>query len=515
MSQQSTYENPPDKAKGATVLIVDDELGVRRHFESLCLEFDSSLRVLQAETIESAHEILSRTPVHVVLLDKNLGPDEESPNGIEAIPEMLQLQPCLQILVVTGSKKLDDVVHAMRLGACGYVIKGLSEDLFVAQVKRALSVAELVLEKTRAEKSNHTQEDFEFVGNSPSVRNLFEQARAYAESNRPVLITGESGTGKTITAKLIHEARTAFLKEKDRPFVKVIISALPSSLIEAELFGSVEGAYTDAKKPRVGYVELANCGTLFLDEVAEIPLSTQAALLGVLDDGEFSRVGSSKKLKSSFKLICATNKNLEEMVKQGTFSEALYYRIRTFTIKIPSLSERREDIPEIIRAVLPKCCRQNNVYVKFEDIPKEIIEFLTENIPPGNIRGLEDQISRLLILSPRDKQGFPQFRQWRAIPGFQSHGTNGRTGTSRSAITLKELMTLPLEVISDDFPGLGAVTDTIEQKIILSAKRHFKGKNRKIARFLKLSDSSTSTRLKNLARRMSPTSAPLIQEVLQ
>lgn len=335
---------------------------------------------------------------------------------------MLQLQPYLQILVVTGSKKLDDVVLAMRLGACGYVIKGLSEELFVAQVKRALDVADLALEKARAEKSNHQQDEYEFVGNSTSVRNLFDQAKAYGESNRPVLITGESGTGKTITAKLIHETRTKFLKEKDRPFIKVIISALPPSLIEAELFGSVEGAYTDAKKPRVGYVELANCGTLFLDEVAEIPLSAQAALLGVLDDGEFSRVGSSTKLKSSFKLICATNKDLEEMVKTGTFSEALYYRIRAFTIRIPSLEERRDDIPEIIRAVLPKCCRQNNVFVKFEDIPGEVIEFLKENVPPGNIRGIEDQLSRLLILSPKDKQGFPLFKNWRSVPGFQSIG---------------------------------------------------------------------------------------------
>lgn len=516
MISQLTYENPPDKDKGATILILDDELGVRLHSESICLKLDGSLRILQAETVPQALEILSSTPVHVLLLDKNLGTDEDSPNGIEAIPDILQLQPYLQILVVTGSKKLDDVVYAMRLGAGGYVIKGLSDDLFVAQVKRALHVADLALEKARAEKSNHPQEEYEFVGSSPVIRNLFDQAKAYAESNRPVLLTGESGTGKSITAKLVHESRTKFLREKDRPFIKVIISALPSSLVEAELFGSVEGAFTDAKKPRVGYIELANCGTLFLDEIAEIPPSVQAALLGVLDDGEFSRVGSSTKLKSSFKLICATNKDLEQMVKQGTFSEALYYRIRTFTIRIPALEERKDDIPDIVRAVLPKCCRENNVFISFEDIPTDVIDFLKENIPPGNIRGIEDQISRLLVLSPKDKQGIPQFKNWRSIPGFQPTSHNGKVNSTRSAITLKELMTLPLNIVSPEFPGLSEVTESIEHRILLEAKNHFHGKNRKIARFLKLSDSTTSTRLKNLHNHASPSPIKSSQpEVLQ
>ena len=216
-------------------------------------------------------------------------------------------------------------------------------------------------------------------------------------------------------------------------------------------------------------------------------------LLKVVEGDPYFRVGGpDKPLRSNFKLISATHQNLESMIEQGLFRFDFYSRISTFVVKIPSLSERREDIPEIIEAIFPKCCRESRINVPFKALPSEFISFVKENPPPENVRGLEKQLHRLLAFSNKDRQGNPTFSNWRSIIDYKRLGSSRKT--DRSAITTKELTTLPIE-LDGDFPGLNACMDRVVSNILKAAQEKFKT-NRQIARFLKLSNGAVSVRLR-------------------
>jgi len=307
-------QHPPDKDYGSTVLIVDDEATVRKSLEAICRDIEpaGSVRTLSCATVDEALKILSETAVDVVLLDKNIGVEGAASykNGIDAIPDFLRLQCHLQILMVTGSSDIADVVRAITLGAFNYVVKGSPEDLLIAQVKQAATVAHLTLSRIRAERAPKRPSLNVLAGSSQAMRQLKNQLEMVSETNRPVLLLGDSGTGKTTAAKLVHEFRQAYLKQSDRPFIALNMASISSTMAEGELFGNEAGAYTDAKTARPGYIELANHGTLFLDEIGEASLELQAKLLKVLDDGKFFRLGGKKEIQSRFKLVCATNRNL-------------------------------------------------------------------------------------------------------------------------------------------------------------------------------------------------------------
>lgn len=202
---------------------------------------------------------------------------------------------------------------------------------------------------------------------------------------------------------------------KEAPFVALNMGSIPASLAERELFGNERGAYTDAKESRPGAIELANGGTLFLDEIGEAPLELQVKLLKVIEDGKFKRLGGQNEKKSSFKLICATNRDLYEMVDQKLFREDLLMRIATFVEKLPSLSERPEDIESLIRNMLPKICAENKVWIAYEDLPAEFIQYVQAHPIPGNIRGLDHLLARLLVNSPKTNSGRPDFSNWRRL----------------------------------------------------------------------------------------------------
>lgn len=464
-------QHPPDKGYGSTVLIVDDDLTARESLQTICFDIEPrcSFRTLSCATVEEALRILSETAVDVVLLDKNIGSEgsTEYQNGIEAIPEFLRLQCHLQILMVTGSSDISDVVRAITLGAFNYVVKGSPADLLIAQIKQAATVAQLTLSRIRAERTPARPSVNVLAGSSPAMLQLKNQLEMVAESNRAVLLLGDSGTGKTTVAKLVHEFRQRYLKQNDRPFIALNMASISSTMAEGELFGNEAGAYTDAKVARPGYIELANHGTLFLDEIGEASLELQAKLLKVLDEGKFFRLGGKKEIQSRFKLVCATNRNLEEMVAQGRFRQDLYMRISTFPVRMPALEERREDIPEIVKSLLPKCCEENQVFVDYAELPEDFVEFLKENRIEGNIRGIDHCLSRLLVYSPKDKRGRPQFQNWRSIvmpflrrPASKSFVTQ---------ITLKDLLNAQYDVVGPDFPGLRNVIHKIEENIVREA----------------------------------------------
>ncbi len=490
---ENTYDlAPSDKDDALTILIVDDEELGRLRLESACSALGSAYQIVLAASLPEALKILAAKRVHVVLLDKNVGPEESctAQNGIEAIPEMLTLQPHLQILMITGSKDLQDAVLATRYGAFGYVTKDTPEALLIANIQKAVQMASLIIEKERLSRSTvSTGEQVNLVGTSSAIRRLKAQVTDIARSERPILLLGETGTGKTTVAKIIHEARKQYLKQKDRPFVAINIAALSPNLVEGELFGSERGAYTGSVASKQGLFEIANSGTLFLDEIGEISPDIQKKLLTVLETGLFRRVGGTKELKSNFRLICATNRNLEEMVQAGTFREDLYLRLSTFPIIVPSLKDRPEDIPELVRSLLPRSSRENRVSVTFEEIPSDYIEYLKKNIPNGNIRGLEQQISRLLVHVPKDRNGRPLLKKWRAVAKplpAQSYAPE--------TVSIEHLLSKQIDFVSADFPGLTEFLEKIENRILSEVSKKFQKKG-DIAKFLKLPKTTTRTKL--------------------
>ncbi len=470
MKAETTFDQfPPDKDHGSTVLIIDDDPRALRDLESICHEIDPSdrFRVLTCETIDKGLQILSETAVDVILLDKNIGTEgaPDYKNGIESIPEFLRQQFHAQVLVVTGSSNVSDIARAMSLGAFNYIIKGTPQDLLIAQIKRAAKVAHLTLEHVRNERSQKIPFANVLVGQSSAVRHLKSQLEMIAESNRPVLFLGEPGTGKSSAARLVHEFRQSYLKQRNRPFVAVNMASMTADEAERELFGEETTGIHRVEKP--GFIELANHGTLFIDQIGEAPLDVQAKLLRVLENGKFSRHGSKLELQSQFKLVCATNRNLDDLVAEGRFSRDLYLRISTFPVRVPNLEQRRDDFADIVKSILPKCCEETQVFVAFSELPEGFVEFLRENHIEGNIRGIDQCLSRLLVFAPKNKMGRPAFANWRNIiaPLIRKSSTKSYA----TQLSLNELLNTPYDVVGNGFPGLESVVAKIEEKIIKDA----------------------------------------------
>ncbi len=501
----TTYDQHPiDKEFGPTVLIVDDQELAQKTMELICgdIEPRGSFRTIKCSSVAEALRILSEAHVDVVLLDKDIpAPSSDLQNGIEIIPEFLRIQPHLQILMVTGSTDIADVVQAMRYGAINYFVKGNGKDdarvhdLLCAQIKQAASIAKLTLEKMRRDRLPQKPSFNILAGSSPSMMKLKGQLEMVAESNRPLLLLGESGTGKTTAAKYVHDFRERYLKQSNRPFISINMASISPSLVERELFGNEAGAFTDAKQQRLGYIELANHGTLFLDEIGEASLDIQAKLLKVLDDGYFYRLGGKKELQSRFKLICATNRDLEQLAAEGKFRHDLLMRISTFPIRVPTVDERREDIPEIVESLLPKCCEENQVFISFDELPNEFITFLQENHIDGNIRGIDHCLARLLVFSPRDKNGRPIFIHWKST--VQPFAKRSSVASASDEVTFKNLTSGRYNVIAKGFSNLESTLESVEKNILNEALKKF-DLQKDAATALGISKGGLSLKLKRL-----------------
>jgi two-component system, NtrC family, response regulator len=452
------------------ILIVDDEAMTRLQNEVICQELVARnvARTISASSIQQALQVLEQTPVHVVLLDRNVGPDAEAAeqNGVSAIPEMLRIQPHLQILMLTGSKNPDDIVRAIHLGALHYILKGTDDSIVLAQIERALSIAKIATATTGSGIVSNSPDNL-LAGSSTVMKKFKRELERVAVTDSAVLLTGETGTGKSLSAKAINAKRAKALGHADSPFVALNMAAIPEDLAESELFGSEKGAYTDAAFKR-GRMELAHNGTLFLDEIGETSLKIQAKILTAIETKTFRRLGSETDRKSNFKLVCATNRNLAEMVANKQFREDLYMRISTFAIHCPSLAERRDDIPEIVRAMLPSVCQSTHIHVTFEEIPREFFKFLQDHQIPGNIRGIERYLSWLLVLSPQTVRGRPQFDDWRPLieSKLQTEQAPARARDANPTVTLSLLRTGKYNVVTDEFPGLAPTIDLFTKCIL-------------------------------------------------
>jgi DNA-binding NtrC family response regulator len=372
---------------GAKILVVDDEPVVCRSCEKVFRRAGHD--VLSAMSGRQALGALQEHGFDVVFTDLKM----MDVGGMEVLQTVRQKYPQTVVVVITGYATIASAVETMRSGAFDYLPKPFTPAELLAVLDRALEKRRLLRIGSDAEEGAEEATGFEgLIGKSARMQDLYTLIRKVAPTDSTVLIIGESGTGKELTAKAIHRQSL----RKDKRFVAVDVSALTSTLLESELFGHVKGAYTGAAADRAGLFEAADHGTIFLDEIGNLQPDTQAALLRVLQEKEFLPVGSSTVRKVDVRLIFATNRNLKQLLAAGTFREDLYYRLNVFPIRLPSLRERPDDIPDLAMYFLSRYCRANGR--PRPAIDPGAIEALVQYHWPGNVRELEHVVERLVIL---------------------------------------------------------------------------------------------------------------------
>ena len=370
------------------VLIVDDEGSIR---ESLSEIFkDEGYYVLTSSSGEEAIETVKEQSPDLIFLDIWLS----GIDGIQTLEEIKGLKPDLPIIMISGHGNIELAVKATRIGAYDFLEKPLSLERVLLAAKRALEKQALETEY-KALKQDLTKR-FRLIGSSQKMTILKEQIDMAAQSNSRVLIMGESGSGKELVARFLHENS----KRAGKPFIEVNCAAIPQELIESELFGHEKGSFTGAFERKKGKFELADEGTLFLDEVGDMSLSAQSKVLRVIETQEFQRVGGSRNIKVDVRIIVATNKDLREEVKKGNFREDLLYRLDVIPIIVPPLRERKDDIPSLVEYFLEYFSSEYGQ--KLKKITPEAIKMLETHDWPGNIRELRNVIERLVIMTPPD-----------------------------------------------------------------------------------------------------------------
>lgn len=368
------------------VLIVDDEEGIR---ESLSGIFeDEGYLVVTAASGESAVDMMREHAPDMVLLDVWL----PGMDGIETLEKLKEIGSDTPVIMISGHGNIEVAVKATRFGAYDFLEKPLSLDKILIVARRALERKKLE-EENRALREDLSKR-WKLIGDSPKIQVLRRQIEMAAQSSSRVLILGESGTGKELVARLLHDKS---IRAKE-PFVEVNCAAMPQELIESELFGHEKGSFTGATERKSGKFELADRGTLFLDEIGDMTMQTQAKVLRVIETQVFQRVGGSRNIKVDVRIIAATNKELEEEVRRGSFRDDLYFRLNVIPLLLPPLRERRDDIPSMIRYFMDVFARDNGMRPK--EIDPAVVKTLREYDWPGNIRELKNVVERIMIMVP-------------------------------------------------------------------------------------------------------------------
>ena len=366
------------------ILVVDDELSMRE-FVSILLEREGYEVVTAADAL-TALERLSASEIDLVISDVQM----PGLSGLDLLARIKEQTPDTAVLLITAFSTAEQAVEAMKLGAYNYLAKPFKVDELKVQVRNALEKRDLRRENRQLREKAGVCSGFGgIVGTSQRMKEVFALLKKVAESNSTVLISGESGTGKELAARAIHEAS----QRSNKPFVAVNCGAIPENLIESELFGHVKGAFTGAVSERAGLFEQANGGTVFLDEIGELPLSMQTRLLRVIQERELRRVGGSNTKKVDVRLLAASNRDLAQQVKEGSFREDLYYRINVVQVVMPPLRERVEDIPLLVEYLVRKHAGCSSA-----SITSEALKALMAYQFPGNVRELENIIERSLVL---------------------------------------------------------------------------------------------------------------------
>lgn len=409
----------------ATILIVEDEKNTR---EGLALAFQDEYNIYEAANAQEAFRLMDAEIFDVILTDLRMA----GKSGLSVIEKAMTLPNKPFCIMMTAYGNVETAVEAMKRGAYDFLTKPVNLEKLEIVIKRALNSKEI--EKENLVLHQRLDEKYKFnthiIGNALSLQKSLKQLEQVAPTKATVLLQGETGTGKELFAQMLHQQSPRARK----PFIAVHCAALPANLLESELFGYEKGAFTGATQKRVGRFEAADGGTLFLDEIGEIDLSTQVKLLRFLETKTFEALGSSKAMSVDLRLICATNRNLEQMVKMGEFREDLYYRLNVIKIHLPSLRERASDIPILLDHYIFLYSKENGVQAPRLD--PEAIELLQNYGWPGNIRELRNFCERLVILKQGQRIGVkdlePNFHPSSSLPD------SNLATDSRKSLSLKE-----------------------------------------------------------------------------
>jgi two-component system nitrogen regulation response regulator NtrX len=370
----------------ANILLIEDESAIRRVLGKILSEENKNYNVSEAVDGLEGIELIRDNDYDLVLCDIKM----PKMDGVEVLEAIKKIKPEIPIVMISGHGDLDTAVNTMRLGAFDYISKPPDLNRLLNTVRNALDRKSLVVENKRLKKK--VSKNYEMIGESELIviiKNIIEKV---APTDARVLITGDNGTGKELVAHWLHE-------KSDRskgPFIEVNCAAIPSELIESELFGHVKGSFTGANKDRAGKFEAANGGTIFLDEIGDMSSKAQAKVLRALQENKIQRVGSDKDIKVDVRILAATNKNLKQEIEDKKFREDLYHRLAVILINVPSLNDRRDDIPLLINYFAEKIAKeQGNAAKKFEDKASKLLQ---EYDWTGNIRELRNVVERLIIL---------------------------------------------------------------------------------------------------------------------
>jgi len=370
------------------ILICDDEKNIRQGLGA-ALEMEGYETVL-AENGKVAIERISKGDIDLVITDLRM----PEVTGEQVLEKVSTETPGVPVIILTGHGSIDSAVDAMRNGAYDFLTKPFNLDQLTMIVKRALQGRELSLQHRQLQEELHSSKAFEsIIGKSSEMQKVFDMIRRVADSKASVLITGESGVGKELIAHAIHNLSS----RKDKPMINVHCAALSKDLLESELFGHEKGAFTGAITRKRGRFELANTGTIFLDEIGEIDQNTQIKLLRVLQERQFERVGGEETVTVDVRVVSATNRDLQKEIEKGTFREDLFYRLNVVHIHIPPLRERKEDIPLLIAHFLKESCEENNK--KIEGLDNKVRSILYNYDWPGNIRQLKNCIESCVVMA--------------------------------------------------------------------------------------------------------------------
>ena len=372
------------------ILIIEDEAAIRRVLVKILSEENDAYQVSEAEDGLIGIELIKKEDYDLILCDIKM----PKMDGVEVLEAVKKIKPEVPIVMISGHGDLDTAVNTMRLGAFDYISKPPDLNRLLNTVRIALDRKELVVENTRLKKK--VGKKYEMIGESPAIAHIKEMIEKVAPTEARVLITGPNGTGKELVAHWLHQ-------KSDRskgPMIEVNCAAIPSELIESELFGHVKGAFTSANKDRAGKFEAANGGTIFLDEVGDMSLSAQAKVLRALQESRVQRVGSDKDIKVDVRVVAATNKDLKKEIAEGNFREDLYHRLAVILVKVPALNDRRDDIPMLIEYFTRKIADEHGTANK--QFSAKAIKLLQEYDWTGNIRELRNVVERLIILGDKE-----------------------------------------------------------------------------------------------------------------
>jgi DNA-binding NtrC family response regulator len=499
-----------EKKQEIKILIVDDSehsrlsnlLVIQKLFTQQ-ISYDHNVEL--ASSASEMFNKLSNNKFNLILLDRDLGEDSENKmiDGIELIDDILTIQPNSRVLVITSFDDIKLATKALSKGAMGFITKSTSEedikyrdDLILKAVKDSIFEIEALRRSIDGQHDNSG-----YICESDAMKSIDATIKALSEVKTHVLLLGESGLGKTHAARRLHELSARYFKQSKRPFANINVNAITSALSESQLFGHEKGSFTGATQRTQGFFELADGGDIFLDEIGDATMELQGKLLKVIEEKRFRRIGGDKDIATTARILLATNKDLKKLVKEGTFREDLYSRICAVSIEMPKLNDRKEDIPYISQIISNKFKKENNRNISYSDFPLELKEYFLRDDIPFNIRGIKNDIERLMILSYNKSKDKYDYSSWRSVLNYTSPSSNISCRAESDKTINQDIDSLVSKLVdkvgTNEWPGIQSLKDKIVNNAYLAANSKFTSHSDR-AKALGVSKSNVSMKLKVL-----------------